>query len=45
MRTIATLQDAFSFALPSVRIARRTETFINEVTGYDELSLVFSFLF
>jgi len=34
MRTIATLQDMFSFALPSVRIARRTDKFIKELTGH-----------
>jgi len=34
MRTIATLQDMFSFALPSVRIAWRTEKFITELTGH-----------
>ena len=34
MRTIANLQDMFGFALPSVRIARRTETFVKELTGH-----------
>jgi len=34
MRNIATLQDMFGFALPSVRIARRTEKFVKELTGH-----------
>jgi len=34
MRTIAALQDMFGFALPSVRIAQRTEKFVKELTGH-----------
>ena len=34
MRTVATLQDTFGFALPSVWIARRTDKFIKELTGH-----------
>jgi len=36
--TIVTLQDMFSFALPSVRIARRTDKFIKELTPGHALS-------
>jgi len=43
MRTIVTLQDMFSFALPSVRIARRTEKYIHELTSYHALSYLFFF--
>jgi len=42
--TLQNLQDVFSFALPSVRIARHTEKFIKELTGYDALIKFFSFL-
>ena len=35
MRTIATLQEMFSFALPSIWITQHTEKFIKELTVYD----------
>jgi len=38
MRTIVILQEMFSFALPSVRIARRIEKFVKELTVCDVLS-------
>jgi len=38
MRTIVILQEMFNFALPSVRIARRTEKFVKELTFCDVLS-------
>jgi len=38
MHTIVILQEMFSLALPSVRIARRTQKFIKELTACDVLS-------
>jgi len=38
MRTIVIMEEMFSFALPSVRIARRTEKFIKELAVSDVLS-------
>jgi len=41
MRAIATLQEMFSFALPSVRVVRRTEKFIKKLAVYDARSYIY----